>query len=122
MWLINVRTRLLEEYVGSNVPSYAILSHTWDEDEVSFQQYNSGDFKGRRGYNKIHMTCVTAEEEGLSYAWVDTCCINKSSSAELSEAINSMFRWYQRSTACYVYLADLPKGANWREELPKCRW
>ncbi|KUI59526.1 Vegetative incompatibility protein HET-E-1 [Cytospora mali] len=68
------------------------------------------------------MLCWQAAKDGLKYAWVDTCCIDKSSSAELSEAINSMFRWYQRSARCYVYLSDIRSGPSWRDELARCRW
>lgn len=122
MWLINVKTRALEEYFGSKIPRYAILSHTWEEEEVSYKQYVAGNYHGMKGYQKIDMTCRIAELDNLSYAWVDTCCIDKSSSAELSEAINSMFRWYQRAEVCYVYLADLPAGAEWETDLGGCRW
>jgi hypothetical protein len=51
----------------------------------------------------------------LQYFWVDTCCINKSNNTELSEAINSMFRWYRNADKCYVYLSDVsspPFDAN----------
>ena len=68
------------------------------------------------------MTCRIAEWCNIDYAWVDICCIDKSSSAELSEAINSMFRWYQRAEVCFVYLADLPRDAGSGENLGTCRW
>lgn len=122
MWLINVKTRALEEYFGNKIPPYAILSHTWEEEEVSYKQYMTGSYKHLKGYKKIDMTCHIALRDGIDYAWVDTCCIDKSSSAELSEAINSMFRWYQRAEVCYVYLSDLLPGVSWRTELEKCRW
>ena len=41
---------------------------------------------------------------------VDTCCIDKSSSAELTESINSMYRWYQEAAICYAYLFDVQSG------------
>jgi hypothetical protein len=63
---------------------------------------------GKRGFQKIAQSCRIARELELHWIWVDTCCIDRSSSAELSEAINSMFRWYQGSEACLVYLADVP--------------
>jgi len=66
------------------------------------------------------MTCKFASHQGYEYAWVDTCCIDKSSSAELTEAINSMFRWYQRAEICYVFLSDLNKGTV--RNLSDCRW
>ncbi|KAI1379115.1 HET-domain-containing protein [Hypoxylon crocopeplum] len=60
-----------------------------------------------RGYKKIVLTCKQAERDGLGWAWVDTCCIDKTSSAELSEAINSMYQWYEQSSICYAYLSDV---------------
>ncbi|KAI1347096.1 heterokaryon incompatibility protein-domain-containing protein [Xylaria sp. FL0043] len=60
-----------------------------------------------RGLDKIKAVCEVAKRDGLQWVWVDTCCIDKASSAELSEAINSMFRYYQQSTVCYAYLDDV---------------
>jgi hypothetical protein len=129
MWLINVETRKLEEFIGSadKIPRYAALSHTWENgQEVSFQEYGQFPAGGdKTGYMKIAMTCRQAARDGLQYAWVDTCCIDKSSSAELSEAINSMFNWYKRSTQCYVYLGDLsnnPDPGFDEEEIRHCVW
>lgn len=99
----------MEEFLGSRIPAYAILSHTWGEEEVSFAEFNSGadNVKGKAGYRKIDFTCIQALMDDIEYAWVDTCCIDKTSSAELSESINSMFRWYESSKLCYIYLADV---------------
>ncbi|KAI2617895.1 HET-domain-containing protein [Hypoxylon sp. NC1633] len=107
MWLINCRTLKFQEFV-QNVPAYAILSHTWGEDEVSFSEMRDRDSTSRkdRRFDKIDATCRVALEYGLKYAWVDTCCIDKSSSAELSEAINSMFAWYKGAATCFVFLSD----------------
>lgn len=120
MWLINVETRQLEEFIGLTTPRYAILSHTWDAgQEITFQEFQSTGGAGaaapgadktaatKTGWRKIDLACHQAARDGLLYAWVDTCCIDKSSSAELSEAINSMFSWYHRAEVCYVYLSDL---------------
>ena len=109
MRLLNVNTLELTEHDPSNT-DYAILSHTWGKDEISFQQITSPShdtIKGHQGYRKIIRFCEVAQSEGYSYAWVDTCCINKDSSAELSEAINSMYFWYETAKACFVYLADV---------------
>jgi hypothetical protein len=124
MRLINTRTGLFEEFIGGNIPKYAILSHTWGEEEVSFTALSdpSSNYKNKKGYRKIDMTCKIASQAGLSYAWVDTCCIDKSSSAELTEAINSMYRWYQRSTICYAFLSDLPPTSSLETALKGCRW
>ncbi|KAI0472244.1 heterokaryon incompatibility protein-domain-containing protein [Xylaria cf. heliscus] len=60
------------------------------------------------GYWKILNSCLEARKDGLDYLWVDTNCIDKTSSAELSEAINSMYTWYRNSAICYAYLSDVP--------------
>ena len=126
MRLLNTSTGLFEEFIGTNIPPYAILSHTWGEEEVSFKDMTTDpSYRSKKGYTKIAMTCQLANADGLQYAWVDTCCIDKTSSAELSEAINSMFHWYGRAEKCYAYLADLddlsftPAG---RDKLADCRW
>ncbi|KAF9880766.1 HET domain-containing protein [Colletotrichum karsti] len=128
MWLINVNTLKLEEHFNPDVP-YAVLSHTWGTEEVSFQEFKNSDeavwSKKREGFRKIFETCRLASLLGLHYAWVDTCCIDKTSSAELSEAINSMFQWYQSSRICFVYLADMHDTAHsytFYENLKACRW
>jgi len=64
------------------------------------------------GFKKIRYCAEQATMDNLDYFWIDTCCIDKSSSAELSEAINSMFRWYRDSTVCYAYLSDLADPPN----------
>ena len=87
-------------------PPYAILSHRWGEEEVSFQQMSKGEAEGP-GLTKILFCCREARRRQLDWVWIDTCCINKKDSPELSEAINSMYRWYQNSAECYVYLADV---------------
>lgn len=101
----------LEEYVGNDCPSYAILSHCWGspQDEVSYAELLSPSpaVRAKSGYRKIWSCMLKAEEDGFTYIWVDTCCINKDSSAELSEGINSMFSWYQNATVCYAYLEDV---------------
>jgi hypothetical protein len=93
MWLINISTLKLEFFVDPENQKYAILSHTWEQEEVSFQDMKDLDYaRSKAGFSKIQSTCDLAREQGLLYAWVDTCCIDKSSSAELTEAINSMFQ------------------------------
>ncbi|RYF42599.1 MAG: hypothetical protein EOO38_19570, partial [Cytophagaceae bacterium] len=91
----------------------AILSHRWEGDEVTFHEMRSlpdeshGTARRKKGFEKISQCCRQALRSGLEYTWVDTCCIDKSSSAELSEAINSMYQWYQNSAVCYAYLSDI---------------
>ncbi|KAK4182621.1 vegetative incompatibility protein HET-E-1 [Podospora australis] len=111
MRLINVQSFQIEEFHGSNIPKYAILSHTWDTHEASFQQWTRRWTRFGRarkpGFDKIYRTCKQARQDGIPYVWVDTVCIDKSSSAELSEAINSMYLWYTKADVCYVFLGDV---------------
>ncbi|KAK0620697.1 heterokaryon incompatibility protein-domain-containing protein [Immersiella caudata] len=110
MKLINTATLELKEFPEERAPPYAILSHTWGDEEVTFQDMRGpiANRQSKKGYDKIVRTCEEAKSNGLGYAWVDTCCIDKSSSAELSESINSMFRWYAKAKVCYAYLVDVP--------------
>jgi hypothetical protein len=108
MRLINVHDYSITEFIGQNIPLYAILSHTRGADEVSFQDMQSiSAARQKEGFKKINFCCEQAKRDGLGWAWVDTCFIDKTSSAELSEAINSMFRWYSQSMICYAYLDDV---------------
>ncbi|EPE27018.1 hypothetical protein GLAREA_02932 [Glarea lozoyensis ATCC 20868] len=110
MRLIHNKTLKLDEcHVAGSIP-FAILSHTWGEGEVSFQETQNGTAYSKQGYGKIRRCCEIAAADGFEYSWVDTCCIDKTSSAELSEAINSMYQWYRAAGVCYVYLADVPTG------------
>lgn len=122
MRLINTTTLELQDFSASVIPPYAILSHTWGDDEVSFQDMALASRSSKKGFSKIIQTCQLARKKNLEFAWVDTCCIDKSSSAELTESINSMFQWYEAAVICYVYLVDLPPGSVAAETLSKCRW
>lgn len=107
MRLINATTMKLESFLDDSTrPKYGILSHTWDAKEVTFQDIQQPDYKVTS--IKILGCCAQALKDGLEWVWVDSCCIDKSSSAELSEAINSMFNWYRASDRCYIYLSDVP--------------
>ncbi|KAF2186301.1 hypothetical protein K469DRAFT_664193 [Zopfia rhizophila CBS 207.26] len=117
-----------------NIPPYAILSHTWGEDdeEVTFKDVAEGSGKNKAGYGKIQFCGEQATRDGLQYFWVDTCCIDKSNNTELSEAINSMFRWYRKAAKCYVYLSDVSANdynqidqsfqRTWEPAFQKSRW
>lgn len=107
MRLLHTTSITVKEFVGQNIPSYAILSHTWDKEEVLLVDIQNATARYKKGYSKITGCCRKAAEHGFEWIWVDTCCIDKTSSAELSEAINSMYRWYELSTICYVYLQDV---------------
>ena len=186
MRLLNVKTRKLEEFFNMPVPEYAILSHTWGEDELVYRDFQESDsmlrllgemqslspkstrlrprlLRGRQSlspnstqpslnsvlsrsrtrnqtpldllkpscnqssYLKLDGCCVQATKDGHSYVWIDTICIDKSSSAELSEAINSMYKWYADAQDCYVYLSDVELTFNPEDDLDsaafrKSRW
>jgi hypothetical protein len=124
--------------VEREIPPYAILSHTWNGDqEVTFADVKHvGNVENitaqhDEGYRKIRFCAQQAKRDNLHYFWVDTCCIDKSNHAELSKAINSMFRWYQNADKCYVYLADVKNGSfkdddelvrRWKPSFRKSRW
>lgn len=124
MQVINVRTNELVYFPERPDHPYAILSHTWEEGEVSLQAFKERKNLSLPGHQKIAKACHLASLEGYDYIWIDTCCIDKTSSAELSEAINSMFKWYQQAQVCYAYLSDYEHGipVPWQKGLRGCRW
>jgi len=116
MRLINTQTLALEQFYGE-IPPYAILSHRWEAEEVTLQDFAAQVYLiskwglPMKGFKKIRYCIDQAKREGIGYCWVDTCCIDKSSSAELTEAINSMYAWYRNSAVCYIYMADVHPAA-----------
>ena len=129
MRLLNSCTWEIAEFISENdIPPYAIVSHTWNDEEISFRDWEtlcSKEVEAMRGYLKVKYSCAQAAADGLEWLWIDTCCIDKSSSAELSEAINSMFFWYRNAVVCYGYLEDVPRCASpaaVRRSLPRSRW
>jgi hypothetical protein len=124
---------LTEDFVD-NAPPYAILSHTWGsaEDEVTFRDLVNGSGTSKAGYAKLQFCGKQAERDGLNHFWVDTCCIDGSNSTELSEAINSMFRWFREAVKCYVYLSDVSTDdrdenddlswSTWESAFRQSRW
>ncbi|KAH6674252.1 heterokaryon incompatibility protein-domain-containing protein [Halenospora varia] len=108
MRLLDTTTLALADYPGRTIPPYVILSHTWCNDEVSFQDMLGSAPHLRQGYRKIELSCSAAASDGFGFIWIDTCCIDKTSSSELTEAINSMFRWYEQAEVCYVFMEDVP--------------
>ena len=128
MRFINVETFKLEEFFEDAIPPYAILSHTWgnDNEEVSFRNVEEGKIEkaGMRPI-KLEGCCKQAKKDGFQYVWIDTCCIDKTNAVELGEAINSMFQWYRRASICYTYLSDVPADDNPRNPKSKffsSRW
>ena len=116
-----------------HLPPYAILSHTWSEDqEVTYNELVDGTGMNKTGYRKILFCVDRAAGDGIENCWVDTCCIDKSSQQELQTAINSMFRWYQSAKKCYVYLSDVqvPEDVSeaqafpisWTQAFCQSRW
>ncbi|KAK3374745.1 heterokaryon incompatibility protein-domain-containing protein [Podospora didyma] len=119
MKLVDARTLQLVDFFESDAPKYAILSHTWEKDEVLFS--DMADLVAARektGFAKLEGACDLAVAMDYHYIWIDNCCIDKSSSAELSEAINSMYRWYANASVCFAYLSDIDELA----ELRNARW
>ncbi|KAL2063515.1 hypothetical protein VTL71DRAFT_5320 [Oculimacula yallundae] len=129
MRLFNTQKVKSIEVFGSEIPPYAILSHTWSDGEILLQDLQGGDVRDAswsdlskqlpkalrgdktKGFRKVLRTTEIARQNNYDLVWVDTCCIDKTSSAELSEAINSMYRWYEEANICYAYLADVPAAS-----------
>lgn len=120
-----------------DIPPYAILSHTWGDQEVVFNDMkslddlNNDDAKRKDGWKKIDFCAQQAKRDGLKYFWIDTCCIDKANHTELSEAINSMFRWYQKAERCYAFLTDVEgkslggeckSSSRWKAAFRTSRW
>jgi hypothetical protein len=125
MRLINTATLELKSLIGQDLPQYAVLSHTWSGEEILFEDVKAGPVnipRAKAGFPKMRDSCARAQSDGYEYIWIDTCCIDKSSSAELSEAINSMFEWYERSAVCYAYLDDYASEYIDETLLYHCRW
>ncbi|KAG8527285.1 uncharacterized protein KY384_008029 [Bacidia gigantensis] len=121
MRLLHTTKLELFDFLDNEIPPYAILSHTWGEDEVSYADFLTGKRNA-----KILRGCELIASESWEYVWIDTCCIDKSSrGAELSEAINSMYRWYQKSETCYVHLSDIhvkPRTSTKPKRFVETRW
>ncbi|KAK0507585.1 hypothetical protein JMJ35_010108 [Cladonia borealis] len=118
MRLMNVRTFKQTE-IHNSIPPYVILSHRWGRQELSYQDYlrtpeavfkelpTASGTNENLGVPKIAHACAQAKNAGIEWIWIDTCCIDKTSSAELSRSINSMFSWYEEAKVCFAYLADV---------------
>lgn len=136
MRLINTATGELRDFFDTQKPKYSILSHTWGSDEISYldfllltsnasstsaglvQMLLRSPRKDSQGFRKVEAACKFAQSRGFEWIWIDSVCIDKSSSAELSEAINSMWRWYSDATECFVYLFDVSPI----QEFSSARW
>ncbi|KAK3637490.1 hypothetical protein LTR22_018213 [Elasticomyces elasticus] len=125
--LISVRTLRLENFTPGETPPYAILSHTWEGEEVLYGELESGSAWEKSQYDKIRNTAKQARQDGHDYIWIDCCCIDKHNAVELSEAINSMYAWYRNAEVCYALLSDVSRSDDkvWDEthtSLIECRW
>jgi hypothetical protein len=109
MRLLSTSSWRLEDFTDNEIPKYAILSHRWEKEEITFQdlQLRATESATKKGWSKLRGCVEQAVKDGFEWVWIDTCCIDKSSSAELSEAINSMFNWYKEAQVCYAYLSDV---------------
>ena len=126
--------RLTPKLHDNKIPQYAILSHRWEDEsqEVTIEDMVRDTGGHKAGYEKIRFCGERSRLDKLQYFWVDSCCIDKSSSEELSESLNSMFRWYQRATKCYVYLSDVSTRKrkmgveepqdSWEQAFRKSEW
>jgi heterokaryon incompatibility protein (HET) len=123
----------LESFLEKAAPSFGILSHTWSteaDDEVKLQDIKDGTCVNKKvGFQKLLFCDKQAKLDGLKYFWVDTCCIDQTNHVELTESINSMFRWYQRAAKCYVYLSDVlvdtqdeKSHLGWESAFYNSRW
>lgn len=123
MWLIECEILQLRWFSENFIPKFSILSHTWgaEEEELTFKDLRKGRGKDKKGYLKLQKCAEKSLERDIQYCWVDTCCIDKASSAELSEAINSMFNWYKLAAVCFAYLADIHEDIEVIELLGKNR-
>ena len=117
MWLLSTDRAELHRFSSPDAVTggYAILSHTWGDREQTFQDTQAlrdrcketGEIPRDLSSEKVRQCCILAERHGYQWIWNDTCCIDKTSSTELSEAINSMFLWYSLAEVCFAYLADV---------------
>ncbi|KAL1941954.1 hypothetical protein VTO73DRAFT_6484 [Trametes versicolor] len=114
------------EVTDLNKARYAVLSHVWNKEkdeggfipeptfqevaEVVLQHY--GVLPEEPKFDKLRSFCQVAHTHGYKLAWADMCCIDKTSSAEVSEAIASMFYWYRTADVCYAYLKDVPSSVQ----------
>jgi hypothetical protein len=119
------------DLLDNQIPPYAILSHMWEGQEVAYKDLQNHkdiedvDARLKGGYQKIFFCATQAKRDGLDHFWVDTCCIDKANNTELSKAINSMFRWYQKAKKCYVFLSDVEDDSlegNGESAFRQSRW
>src|ERR1700744_265065 len=125
MRLLHSQTLTFKNFANDDErPKYAILSHTWGDEEVSYQDMiiPNSDASNKAGYTKIQHAAIQALQSNIEWIWVDTCNIDTSSSSELSEAITSMYSWYGNSEVCYAYLSDVgSERSQWHKQFQSSR-
>jgi hypothetical protein len=124
MMLLHTGSLGLQYFDPEQIPDYVILSHRWGSEELSFEDVTEEPLSNaasltrkKKGFGKIEGACNLAARDGYDWIWIDSCCIDKSSSAELQETINSMWKYYAESNICYVYMADVPSSAAGRDQM-----
>ncbi|KAK1730622.1 uncharacterized protein BDZ83DRAFT_715678 [Colletotrichum acutatum] len=127
MRLLSTETKEFEVFDIENAPPYAVLSHLWEHDEVLFQDLRDNQMlRPRAGFRKIVAACLVAQERMLNYIWIDTCCVDKESESERSEAVESSFRIFRSAALCIAYLSDVESGrpmpAGFRHTFKRSRW
>ncbi|OJT07399.1 Vegetative incompatibility protein HET-E-1 [Trametes pubescens] len=137
--LLNTTTGKFHVFDDPREVHYAILSHVWArppdlrDPELTYQDvlriHDSHTFEQNPSSphqvisylpqfpEKYRKLCDIAREHGYDYAWADACCIDKTSSSELSQAINAMYDWYRYADVCYVFLHDVPTPAPASKDL-----
>ena len=119
---------LTDDLPDQDIPEYVVVSHTWGAawQEIRLQDFQSQFSEqqtGKAGYAKIRFCSDQAAQHGYEYLWIDTCCIDQRNNVELTEAINSMFRWYREAARCYVYLSDVKfRNNNWQNDFRSSKW
>jgi Heterokaryon incompatibility protein (HET) len=129
MRLLHSETFELRSFIRGQVPDYVILSHRWGVEELTFDDIQkhpisnpSSLARQLRGFPKVAGACKLAKEDGYDWIWIDSCCINKASSSELQETINSMWDFYAQSNICYVYLWDVSDSDSEMQPFHKSEW
>ena len=117
MRLLNVHTFEFSDY-SDDLPKYAIASHRWKAGtEATIKDVRNKRNTDKDGYEKVESFAKYVREHvcHVEWLWIDTCCVNQDSSQEVTEAVNSMFRWYSNAEVCLAYLADVSDTENERE-------
>lgn len=122
MRLLNVHNQTFQDFHGDDIPPYVVTSHRWGVNEAMYKDILKRRNQQSKGYQKVLGFCAFASRlpesdhgstASIQWLWMDTCCINQNSSAEVSESINSMWRWYSKAAHCIAYLRDVrPSSAG----------